>query len=331
MKKQYVKMFESFIGINESLNVYNPPQVRLNFLTALKDHMWQYSIELFYGSGYTGNPENDRRLVPGTRNEILMGDLFKDCWVETDDFCQSFSRDAEGRSDIAVLVYPKGGYGVSKQLSALNTAGLISMNPGEILKDGSIEIRMDDKGNITSNIQGDNLKSGFTAEQKTMIKMTQLMFQKAMNFLTPETILQLPDGTQFRPKDGLMNAVKILGTDYTKINPRTGRFNDMTMRDTFIDRNSWDYEDDDWGMEDEYYSAVPQMPGWGKVHKVDINRLGGTIANKIAFTGLDLLRLIAAESIMKLLADNMDANRSKTIKLSKKVNTGVSQTKLNLK
>lgn len=92
-----IKKFEEFsssLYMNEAKNVTFNELEKLDNLRAgdyLRNIMWVKSIKLFYGNNYKGNPETDNRMIPSVSSsssrDISFGDVFKDAWEETDDFC----------------------------------------------------------------------------------------------------------------------------------------------------------------------------------------------------------------------------------------------------
>lgn len=88
------KEFSSSLQMNEAKNVTFNELERLDNLKAgdyLRNIMWDKSIKLFYGNNYKGNPETDNRMVPSvsgsSSRDVSFGDVFKDAWEETNDFC----------------------------------------------------------------------------------------------------------------------------------------------------------------------------------------------------------------------------------------------------
>lgn len=68
----------------------------LDLKTFLLKTLWNQSVEMFYGKGYKGDPQNDPTIITtggtpwalgmsGHGNETA-GAVFRDCWKETDDF-----------------------------------------------------------------------------------------------------------------------------------------------------------------------------------------------------------------------------------------------------
>jgi hypothetical protein len=102
-----IKRFEEFNRsirlpkMNEEKNVTFNELEKLDKMKAgdyLRNVMWDHSIKLFYGKDYKGNPESETRMIPSvsassTSRDISMGDVFKDAWTETDDFCNFASRE----------------------------------------------------------------------------------------------------------------------------------------------------------------------------------------------------------------------------------------------
>lgn len=89
------KQFSSLLSINEAANVTFNDLERIDnmqTLQYLRDVMWDKSIKLFYGKDYKGNPEKDNRVLRSSLqsnpNGVSYGELFKDAWEETDDFCK---------------------------------------------------------------------------------------------------------------------------------------------------------------------------------------------------------------------------------------------------
>jgi hypothetical protein len=94
-----IKRFSEFMSsmrINEAKNVtFNELEKldKMKSIEYIKNVMWNHSILLFYGRDYKGNPETDRNMIPSvsasdSSKDISMGDVFKDAWEETDNFCK---------------------------------------------------------------------------------------------------------------------------------------------------------------------------------------------------------------------------------------------------
>ena len=88
------KEFSSSLVMNEAKNVTFNELEKFDKMKAgdyLRNAMWDKSIKLFYGNNYKGNPETDNRMVPSvsasSSRDRSFGDVFKDAWDETNDFC----------------------------------------------------------------------------------------------------------------------------------------------------------------------------------------------------------------------------------------------------
>lgn len=99
--------FEQFQKLNEA-NDSADTVARLS--KYLKEKLWKDSTKLMYGSDYTGDPAADSRTVKVREEDVTMGEIFKDAWEETDQFCDTAA---------AIMINGTGGAASTDSLSYL--------------------------------------------------------------------------------------------------------------------------------------------------------------------------------------------------------------------
>ncbi len=90
-----IARFERFLKLNEAEDSSNTISRLSKYL---KDKLWGDSAKLMYGSDYTGDPASDSRIVKVRDEDVTMGEIFKDAWNETEQFCDNAASSMIGGS-----------------------------------------------------------------------------------------------------------------------------------------------------------------------------------------------------------------------------------------
>ena len=243
--------------MNEAKNITSNKLEELNNLKGL-DHirnvMWHKSIELFYGKDYRGNPETDNRMVPSLSRsmskDISYGDVFRDAWEETDDFCKVASYEIIEFSNLDV----------KETISILEPSVIL-----EWLSSSGIKVMPSDPSVFVVPVSIENSAADIA--------------KRAVNFFAKRTIKINQD-------------IRRLGNKL--IDP--GK--EIQVIKTVIEKHP-DFEED-WGL-DSWAKYLPEMPGWGKVYKVDPYKIAYWYSWNLAETAFRFTETKFGASILKVI------------------------------